>query len=172
VLAQVGREHSDATVLFHSTIAGLLGLHPTDYKVLGILERTGPMSAGEIARWSGLATASVTDLIDRRERRGFVRRARDADDRRRVLVEPVSERVEDARRSFASTRPSLARLYARYSNRELTVIADFLARNAERLHIETRKASGTKSVKQAIPFDRMFGAGRAPDRASLRENTA
>jgi DNA-binding MarR family transcriptional regulator len=172
LLAQVGREHSDATVLFHSTIAGLLGLHPTDYKVLGILERTGPLSAGEIARSCGLATASVTDLIDRLERKEFVRRVRDAHDRRRVLVEPVSERVEGARRLFASTRRSLARLYARYSNRELTVIADFLARNAERLRIETRKVSGTRAAKEAIPFDPMAGARRRLDKTDLEKNTA
>lgn len=61
--ARVRREHSDATVLFHATIAGLLGLSPTDYRVMGLVERLGPLSAGEIARHSGLATASVTNLI-------------------------------------------------------------------------------------------------------------
>src|SRR5688572_22283048 len=70
-LARVGREHSDATVLFHASIASLLDLHPTDYKVLGILERLGPLSASEIARRSGLANASVTNLIDRLEQKGF-----------------------------------------------------------------------------------------------------
>src|SRR5919108_1118603 len=92
-LARVGREHSDATVLFHSTAASLLGLHPTDYKVLGILERLGPLSAGEIARHSALATASVTNLIDRLEAKGFVRRVADRRDRRRVMVEAASERL-------------------------------------------------------------------------------
>src|SRR5256885_1544639 len=64
ILARVGRENSDATVLFHATMASLLELHPTDYKVLGILQRLGPLSAGEIARHSGLAPASVTNLIE------------------------------------------------------------------------------------------------------------
>src|SRR5204863_2167293 len=90
---RVGREHSDATVLFHGVMAGLLDLHPTDYKTLGILERLGPMSAGEIASHSGLASASVTNLLDRLERKGFVRRVRDAADRRRVLAEPVMDRL-------------------------------------------------------------------------------
>ena len=146
-LAKVGRQHSDATVLFHSTIAELMGLHPTDYKVLGILDRVGPMSAGEIARRSGLATASVTDLIDRLEQKGFARRTRDDNDRRRVVVEPAGDRVAAAARLFASTRRSLARLFARYSDRELTVIADFLERNAGRLRVETeRVAAVTRDV--------------------------
>lgn len=138
-LARVGREHSDATVLFHSTIAERLGLHLTDYKVLGILERTGPMSAGEIARACGLAPASVTDLIDRLVRKGFVRRVRDMEDGRKVLVEPDEQRTAAARQLFASTRRSLSRLWSRYNEEELAVIADFLSRNAERLRQETQK---------------------------------
>lgn len=138
-LAQVGREHSDATVLFHATMARLLDLHPTDYKTMSILERLGPMSAGEIAQHTGLATASVTNLVDRLERKGFVRRAHDPIDRRRVMVEPVAERVTEARRRFTSARQSLARLYDKYPDEDLAVIADFLARNAERLRAETKK---------------------------------
>jgi DNA-binding MarR family transcriptional regulator len=141
MLARVGREHSDATVLFHSTIASLLGLHPTDYKVLGILERSGPMSAGEIAQSSGLAMASVTDLVDRLEHKGFVRRTRGSTDRRRVVVEPAIDRETAAQQVFASTRRSLARLYTKYSEEELRVIADFLDRNAKRLREETRKVA-------------------------------
>jgi DNA-binding MarR family transcriptional regulator len=140
-LARVGREHSDATVLFHATIAERLGLHPTDYKTLGILERLGP-SAGDIARHSGLATASVTNLIDRLESKGFVRRVRDERDRRRVLVEPVRDRITAGRPLFSSTIKSLARLFEHYSDRDLAVIADFLRSNAERLRGETRKLSG------------------------------
>jgi len=146
-LARVGREHSDATVLFHATVATRLGLHPTDYKVLGVLERLGALSAGEIALHSGLATASVTNLIDRLEDKGFVRRVRDENDRRRVLVEPVRERLAGGRTLFSSTISSLARLFEQYSDRELELIADFLARNAERLREETRKLSGENDAQ-------------------------
>lgn len=146
-LARVGREHSDATVLFHSSVASLLGLHPTDYKVLGILERSGPLSAGELAQRSGLATASVTNLIDRLVDKGFVRRAADPTDGRRVLVEAVADRLTKGRSVFASAQRSLARLYERYSDRELAVIADFLRQNGERLraetsHLATRRRTG------------------------------
>ena len=138
-LAHVGRENSDATVLFHAAMARLLDLHPTDYKALSVLERQGAMSAGEIGRVAGLATASVTNLVDRLEQKGFVRRTHDTSDRRRILVEPVADRVTSARPLFASTSRSLAKLFRRYSTAELAVIADFLGRNAERLREETRK---------------------------------
>jgi DNA-binding MarR family transcriptional regulator len=138
-LARAGREHSEATVLFHAALAGLLDLHPTDYKTLGVLERLGPMSAGEIARHTGLATASVTNLVDRLEQKGFVHRVDDPHDRRRVLVAPVAEKLSGARPLFASTRRSLAALYEGYTDAQLAVIADFLARNAERLRAETAR---------------------------------
>lgn len=135
-LSRVGRDHSDATVLFHASIAGMLELHATDYKTLGILDRFGPLSAGEIAKRTGLAAASVTNLIDRLEARGFVRRESDPADRRRVLLHAV---LDDVARgdTFASTQKSLAQLWDRYSYQELAVIADFLAANAERLRAET-----------------------------------
>jgi DNA-binding MarR family transcriptional regulator len=146
-LRRVGRAHGDATVLFHASIATRLGLHPTDYKALRILERLGPLSAGDIAGHCGLATASVTNLIDRLEERGFVRRVRDEHDRRRVWVEPVLDRLSAGRGILASTRASWARLVDRYSTRDLTVIADFLERNAERLRDETSQLAGTDDGK-------------------------
>jgi DNA-binding MarR family transcriptional regulator len=95
------------------------------------------LSAGDLARRTGLAAASVTDLVDRLESRGFVRRVRGSTDRRRVLVEPVADQLTGAHELFASTRRSLARLFARYADRDLEVIADYLRRNAERLRRET-----------------------------------
>jgi DNA-binding MarR family transcriptional regulator len=38
---------------------------------------------------AGLTTGAVAALVDRLERSGYVRRLRDADDRRRVLIEPT-----------------------------------------------------------------------------------
>src|SRR4029453_5253182 len=82
-LTEAGRAHSDATVLFHAAVADELGLNPTDHKVMSILERRGPLSAGQIPQRTGLATASVTALLDRLETRGVVRRRSDPAARRR-----------------------------------------------------------------------------------------
>src|SRR5262245_14191308 len=138
-LLLVGRDYSDASVFFHAAMARQLELHLTDYKTLGVLERNGPMSAGEIAEHTGLATASVTDLLDRLERKGFVRRADDPADRRRVLAEAVPEKIAAAARAFTPVRRAWARLYEGYSDRELAVIAGFLERGAEVLRAQTDK---------------------------------
>lgn len=137
-MTRAGRENSDATVIYHAAVATKLGLHPTDYKMLSILDRMGPLSAGEVARHSGLATASVTNLIDRLEDRGYVERVADPGDRRRVLVRVIIDR-EDVLAGRASMQAALDRMLKRYSNAELAVIVDFLGRNADRLRTATEK---------------------------------
>lgn len=48
---------------------------------------------GELARATGLTTASITGVIDRLERAGFVHRERDASDRRRVVMHLNTQRA-------------------------------------------------------------------------------
>jgi hypothetical protein len=59
-------------------------------------------------------------------------------DRRRVLVRVIVDR-EDVAAGRASMQAALDRLLKRYSNAELAVIADFLARNADRLRTGTEQ---------------------------------
>jgi len=128
-----GRVQSEATVMFHAIVAAKQGLTATEEKALDLLDRSGPLTAGELARRSGLAPASVTGLIDRLERKGFVRRIPNPSDRRSVLVEVDAERV------FASMAPlfadwvrSLEELYAGYTDEQLETILHFLTEVARR----------------------------------------
>jgi DNA-binding MarR family transcriptional regulator len=120
-------------VLFHASIAQSMGLDPTAYKTLFLLRRLGPLSAGEISKETGLATASVTDLVDRLVAKGYVTRGAHATDRRRIVVTLVEEAVFARRRRFGLPNPSVAQLYDHYDVQQLEVIADFLKRNAQRL---------------------------------------
>jgi DNA-binding MarR family transcriptional regulator len=140
-LARVGREHSDATVLFHARLAAHLQLPPTDYKTISLLERLGPLTAGDVGKHTGLASASVTSLIDRLADKGFVERVADPDDRRRVRVAVRRDRLDGVRRQVPSPAKSLLALWNRYSDDELRTIADFLERNASRLRDETARVA-------------------------------
>src|SRR5204862_5975304 len=53
-LETAGRASSAATVMFHSTVAALQGLSATEEKALDLLQRDGPLSAGELAKRAGL----------------------------------------------------------------------------------------------------------------------
>jgi DNA-binding MarR family transcriptional regulator len=127
-----GRENSAATVLLHTAIAGRCGLTATDTKTIDTLLRLGPVTAGEVAGYTGLATASVTSLLDRLERKGLVRRVRDAQDRRRVMVEPVRERLAGGETVFGSIRQGFASLLESYSDDQLETILDFMQRSSKR----------------------------------------
>ena len=142
-LFRIGREIGEATVMFDSAIAERLGLNVTEEKTIGILDRLGPLSAGEIAAHTGLATASVTSLIDRLEAKGFVRRARDADDRRRVIVELRAERASAVGPLFDSFVRSYSHLLSGYRNEELAIILDFMVRVTGQLRAETMKLTNS-----------------------------
>src|SRR5580693_5223327 len=72
--------------LLGAASAERIGINVTDLNCLNILALTGSMTAGELARETGLTTASITGVLDRLEEAGFVRRERDPGDRRRVIV--------------------------------------------------------------------------------------
>lgn len=139
-LGQEFRQFATVTVLFHQAIADRLGMHVTDQRCGDILLRTGPITAGELAQRTGLTTGAITGVIDRLEKAGFVRRAKDSGDRRRIVVEPVPERIErEIGPLFESIARAMADLCAEYSTQELAVIRDFIARFHQGAWDEIRK---------------------------------
>jgi DNA-binding MarR family transcriptional regulator len=132
-LALAGRAMSAATVMFHATLAELQGLSATEEKALDLLEGFGPLTAGELAKRSGLAPASVTGLINRLERKGFARRIAHPSDRRSILVEIDAERVYAGMVPlFADWVRSLGELYDGYTDQQLELILHFLTEVARR----------------------------------------
>ena len=112
--------------LLSQAAADKIGINSTDLNCLNILSFSGSMTAGELARATGLTTASITGVVDRLEAAGFVTRVRDPKDRRRVVV---SINLEKALREVASQfAPMVAKwqeLAARYTDDELRLIVGF-----------------------------------------------
>lgn len=103
----------------------------TDLRCLDILERRGPLSAGELAAASGLTTGAVTTVLDRLETVGYARRERDLDDRRRVLVNVTDEVRAAARELYGPLAAAHAETYTDFSDDDLAVIREFLRRSRE-----------------------------------------
>ncbi|GHO58710.1 MarR family winged helix-turn-helix transcriptional regulator [Ktedonobacter robiniae] len=145
------RESSTAAVFFHTMIAEQVDLGATEEKTLFLLSRLGPLTAGEIAHHTGLTTPSVTSLIDRLERKGFVQRIRDTRDRRRVIIERNEERLAELNRVFSSLQENFIDFLERYSNDQLATITDFLTRSTQRsqefLAAQQWQEGGRKGVK-------------------------
>ena len=134
LLEEIGvevRTYQNAQDAFDEAACERLGINRSDGRALDIIDRHGQMTAGELARESGLSTGAITTLLDRLERAGYVRRVRDDVDRRRVLVELTEEA---RRRTWEIWGPiaeaSMGRL-ARHSNEELLFIRDFLRSSRE-----------------------------------------
>ncbi|WP_159454908.1 MarR family winged helix-turn-helix transcriptional regulator [Microbispora rosea] len=119
--------------------ARVIGVNSTDMACIQMLQYE-PLTAGELARRTGLTTASVTTVIDRLEAAGFVARTRDPADRRRVVV---AFQPEKAGPSIAGVFLPLLRswrdLMTDYDERDLRIIAEFLGRVEDALDDEIHK---------------------------------
>lgn len=112
------------TVLLFDTLAQRIGINATDMQCLNILDYEGPVPAGRLAELTGLTTGAITTAIDRLEKAGYVQRVRDPHDRRRVVIQPVSQ--EGSGDVFGAIDQTWKDLCARYNDQELTVVLSFI----------------------------------------------
>jgi DNA-binding MarR family transcriptional regulator len=138
------RETSTETIMFHQAVADVLGLHITDHKCLDIIYRYGAMPAGRLAELTGLTTGAVTGIIDRLEKSGYVRRADDPKDRRRIIVEPTRNKKLERKLEaiFSPLAERMHKLLSSCSDSELTFLLDILTRTLEQSHQELMKLRG------------------------------
>jgi DNA-binding MarR family transcriptional regulator len=136
----LGRDFIAAVVVFHELVGRCLGVSATDRKCLDLLSRA-PVTAGELARFTGLTTGAATGIIDRLVKAGYAERVSDPEDRRRVLVsrKPHSRLDKIMPAIFGPLGADMTAVTANYSARELGVIADFLARTREVLVANTAR---------------------------------
>ena len=80
------RLNASLTIVMTQAGAECLGINATDLNCLNILGLNGASTPGGLAAATGLTSASITTAVDRLEARGFVRRERDPQDRRKVLL--------------------------------------------------------------------------------------
>jgi len=112
--------------MFHELIADKLGLNATDHKCLDFLNRSGPVTAGQLAQLTGLTTGSITSVIDRLETSGYVIRDKDPKDRRRVMIKVVPEEMEKISPMFQSIFESTLKILSQYNEKETKRILDFI----------------------------------------------
>ena len=119
------------SVLISQTVADRVGLNPTDLECLDLLYMAGPTTAGTLAVHTGLTTGAMTVVLDRLERAGFVRRRRDARDRRRVLVETLPSSVELIQPFYTRLAAEMGRLHTEYNNQQLALVMNYMSRALE-----------------------------------------
>lgn len=124
------RELDTELDLMDQTIADILGLNRTDAQCMDIITRAGPITPGALAERIGLTAGAVTTILDRLEAAGWVRRRRDIEDRRRILIERNDARARRISHLYRDLQRATEQLAQRYTDGQLEVIAGFLAATA------------------------------------------
>ena len=130
-LKQELRQFTGLAASFFRAAAARLSLTVTDLQVLDTLESTGPSTAGQLADLTGLTTGAVTGMLNRLEDAGLVRRERDPNDGRRVIVrlEPGKGEIQKIGMIFDSLGNAWQELASDYDDQQIAFLLEFLKRS-------------------------------------------
>lgn len=104
------------------------GLTPTQLGVLEAVFHKGPLTQRELGRKVLTSAGNMTDVMDKLERRGLVRRGRSAVDRRAVRVELTPEGRDLIQRLFPRHARDIAAAMSALSGDELQQLGALLKR--------------------------------------------
>jgi DNA-binding MarR family transcriptional regulator len=125
------RELSIQLSLLNHHVSAQLDLRDVDLDCLDLITRHGPFSPSDLARRSGLHPATLTGILDRLARGGWVARERNPADRRAVVVRAIRDRSPELFRLYAGMNTSMDQICTGYGDAELELLADFLQRTVK-----------------------------------------
>jgi DNA-binding MarR family transcriptional regulator len=161
-LMRAMRDVSGMSVLHSQAVAMRLGVSSSDLECLDVVAMRGPLTAGEIARATGLTTGAITGVIDRLERAGFAAREHDPADRRKVLVRALPAVERRIAPLFKPMEQAALSVLSRYSDKELALFLGFLERayEASVAAMTTLRAQTAAPNKGAASGPKARGAAR------------
>lgn len=126
-----GREYGLTQLALNASLAKMIGSPPTDAWVLFLMQSwvaQEPLTAGDLARVTGLTTGAITKIVDRLEARGMAERTQHPSDRRKTVIVPTPE-TGQLTRAFEPMRESFRELAQEYGTAELRVVVAYLERS-------------------------------------------
>jgi DNA-binding MarR family transcriptional regulator len=117
------RDYGVQLALFRNAMDEWAGLNATDMECLRILTLEGVSAPSKLARHTGLTSGATTAMLDRLEKAGLIERQPNPRDRRGTLIVPAKSSTEKIAAWFESARKAQAELVAKFSEKELEVIA-------------------------------------------------
>jgi DNA-binding MarR family transcriptional regulator len=116
--------------LLNHQVSSAVRIKDVDLDCLELIQRTGPLSPSVLARTAGLHPATLTGILDRLQRGGWIVRERDpeAADRRAITVRALRDRNGELIRHYAGMNTAMDAICAGYSEAELELLAGFLRR--------------------------------------------
>ncbi|MFQ7234100.1 MAG: MarR family winged helix-turn-helix transcriptional regulator [Enterococcus hulanensis] len=138
------RKFGVKNILNQQQIASALHISNYDFITIQILEETGAITAGELAKRTGLSTGSVTALIDRLEKANFVKRELDTKDRRKVNIVPIYGERKDVQTLYEPLNESMLALIQSYDETTRAQIIDFLSKASDVLEESKQQVKDMK----------------------------
>lgn len=130
-LARELRQFGGLGASFFRAAAAHSGVTVTDVQVIDLLAGAGPLTAGRLAGLTGLTTGAITGMLNRLEEAGLVRRERDPDDGRVVIVR-LAGGQQDAGQKIVPIFDALDRAWAemavQYDDEQIALLVEFLER--------------------------------------------
>ena len=137
-LRKLSQKYAYTSIHMHEAIGRKAKLAGTDHKYLGFLLQKGQMTAGELAKLTGLTTGAVTGLIDRFEKKKLVKRQFNKDDRRKIMVVPNTEKIialfEPLYKEF---QDNTDKLMATFSSEELKTLENYFLKALDIMNEKT-----------------------------------
>ena len=125
------RDMSVQLSLLNQQVGGRLELKGSDLECCELINRYGPLSPTELARRAGLHPATMTGVLDRLERGGWIARERDPADRRAVIIHLLRDRTGEVLKLYAGMNEAMDEICAGYSADDLELLSGFLRRTAD-----------------------------------------
>ena len=125
------REVNNQISLLSHRVSTRAAVKDIDLDTLDYLSQHGALSAIAIARGIGLHPATMTGVLDRLEKGGWILRERAADDRRAILVSIDPKRNSDLFELYAGMDSAMDGVLADFGDAQLETITLFLQRTVE-----------------------------------------
>jgi DNA-binding MarR family transcriptional regulator len=112
-------------ILVHQAIAERLGLNVIDLRCLRLAAEAVEPTAGHLAKITGLTTGTITGLLDRLEKARFIRRERDSEDRRKVMVKVLPAGIQRVEKIMAPLSDDMNEALQNFTEDELRAVVKF-----------------------------------------------
>jgi DNA-binding MarR family transcriptional regulator len=125
------REVNSQIALLSHRVSAKAAVRDVDLDTLNYLSQHGPMSATGLARGVGLHPATMTGVLDRLEKGGWIERRRADGDRRAITIGIDPRRNADLVDLYAGMNSSMDGVLADFGDDELDTIHRFLRATAD-----------------------------------------
>lgn len=116
------RESQRRTDEFDQAAADYLQVSRTEARCMDVLHQAGPMTAGQLAKHTRLTTGAITKITDRLAGLGYVKRASDPRDRRRVIIDLTARARRLATDLYAIPETALTDFHHQFGDDDMEVL--------------------------------------------------